>query len=223
MFRSLLGLDRVSAPEIQPIPSVDGIIVKAVVPINDETKPNIVKLLKHNGTLPIDDPNLLELKKLSLSNYYTRAASGNGNYIAIDHTDRSSAWYMAQTGQEPEPERAIILTEKRNGDVFQPKRILVGGEKATFAMIFEPPCCEDADSVLVCFNQGASFSWRILLSETALQQNVGNFFKDRVEIGCITDPLDRPFIAETIKHLRGIPCDCTVAGKFGGYREPTQP
>jgi hypothetical protein len=221
MFGKLFGGNSEEKKIPQSTLPADGIVVKAVVPINDETKSTVIQLLKHQGILPFNHPSLLTLKELGLRHSYKRAARGQDNYIGVDNIERTSAWYIEEVDKTPDPSRIITLTEKRNGNVFQPKRFLTGGEKATFAMVFEPPCCQDADSVLICFNQGANFAWKIVLSETALEQNVGNYFKQHVHIGRVEDERDLSTIAETVKHLMGIPCDCTVAGKFSGYREPS--
>lgn len=196
-----------------------GIIVKKIVAITPGNAAIIKDLLGLETALPKNYPAMTALMGLEKDTY--RQAQKDGHvYLDVNGKYRTSAWSREDTS-DPVSTALIIREENGNDGYFRLVDILAGGP-AMYAMVVELPCCEGADSVLAYFKQQGEYKWKLVQSEKALEQNMlEDFQRRRVTIGQIEGDDGNKMIDETIKHLKGIPCDCGDKNRFGAaYREP---
>lgn len=208
MFLNLLGGRKDARPAEENLPSIQ---VTRVVPINDETKESVRALLIDKGTIADDNPHVVRLKGLALRDVYHRA----GGYLPIrGGEERASMWVQKDALGAVVPDTMVMLRERRADGVYQPSAVM-SGEKAMYAMIFQPPCCEGIESVLVGFRLADKrFSHKVVQSAVALKQGVADYFRAAVTIGPADNDMARTQLDETYNHLLDIEHKCGAGSGF---------
>lgn len=196
-----------------------GITVKKIVAVTPQNASVIKELLALETALPDGNPAFEALIN-SEHNTYLQAQKDGRIYLDINGQYRTSAWSREDT-EDPLSTAIIIREEKGRDGYFRLVDILTGGP-TMYAMVVELPCCDGADSVLVYFKHQGEYKWKLVQSEKALEQGMLQDYQRRgVIIGQIDADGGRKMIDETLKHLKGIPCDCGDKQFGAAYREPS--
>lgn len=202
----------------------DGIRVLRLWPFEIETRPAIDALCEITQTITDKDPNLLALKKLSLSRPFHRAVGKNGEqYQQVSEVVRVSLWYRdAEDGGKLLAEDMVLWREARadTNTSFATTHIIFG-RRAQFAASIIPPCCE-GESVLIAFLRAGekdNIARKVAMNPVALKYNVANFFNDIVRFSVASSPQVKQMLLESYYHITEKEHECGKGFQFpAGYR-----